>query len=163
MVGRRADNAWLPLTGTALLGVVGGVRLRMVPPRSQVYPGLTWGINKFMYRATDELRPAGQATRDGVRASVRFSAGVVVAAIAFAAVAAVWVGTCGESTFDVVACGAPQLTVLAIGGPLILLGGASVAFVRAYQAWRHDGNWWPWQASGSALTIAMLIVIAYSV
>ncbi len=37
-------------------------------------------------------------------------------------------GTCGGSTFDTVACGAPQLTLLALGAPLILMAGGLWAF-----------------------------------
>ena len=116
-----------------------------------------------MYRTTQELRPRAHVTRDGVRDAVWFTVGVAVAAFGFMAVATVWVGTCGASTFDVVACGAPQLTLFAIGGPVILLGGAALAFIRSHRAWRQEGNWKPWQVSGSVLAVAMLTVIAYSV
>lgn len=116
-----------------------------------------------MYRATDDLRHGDVRSRDVVFEAVRFSVGVAVAAAVFLVVATVWVGTCGGSTFDTVACGAAQLTFLALGAPLILLAGGVRAFVRAYQMWRRDGIWWPWQGSGWFLMAAMLLVLATSV
>jgi len=76
------------------------------------------------------------------------------------AVATVWVGTCGGSTFDTVACGTPQLTLLALGAPLILMGGAMWAFLRTYQVWRQHGTSSPWHAAGWVLMTAMLLVLA---
>ena len=76
--------------------------------------------------------------------------------------ASVWVGTCGGSTFDTVACGAPQLTLLALGAPLILLGGGLWAFLRTYQVRRQHGISSPWHAAGWVLMVAMLLVLATS-
>ena len=78
------------------------------------------------------------------------------------ALASVWVGTCGGSTFDTVACGAPQLTLLALGAPLILLSGGLWAFLRAYQVRRQHGISSPWHAAGWVLMVAMLLVLATS-
>lgn len=116
-----------------------------------------------MYRTTEDLRHRDPDVRDGVRDVIRFTVGFVVAAVAFLAVAAVWVGTCGGSTFDTVACGAPQLTLFALGAPLILLGGGLWAFLRTYQAWRQHGSSSPWHAAGWVLMAAMLLVLATSV
>ncbi|WP_123025525.1 hypothetical protein [Mycolicibacterium stellerae] len=116
-----------------------------------------------MYSATDDLRRSGPDAREGVRDAVRFSVGVAVAAAVFLAVAAVWAGTCGGSTFDAVACGAPQLTLFAIGAPLILLGGGLWAFLRTFQARRQDAVAWPWHAAGWVLMAVMLLVFATSV
>lgn len=113
-----------------------------------------------MHRTTEDVRPRTSTVRDAVFDAVRFTVVVIVAAAAFMAVAAVWVGTCGESTFDVVACGAPQLTMFRIGAPMILLGGAAVAFGRSYRAWRQGRSGKPWQASGWCLMAAMLVVVA---
>ncbi len=115
-----------------------------------------------MYRTTEDLRHRYPHTRDGVRNAVWFGVGVAVAAVVFLALASVWVGTCGGSTFDTVACGAPQLTLLALGAPLILLGGGLWAFLRAYQVRRQHGISSPWHAAGWVLMVAMLLVLATS-
>jgi hypothetical protein len=116
-----------------------------------------------VYRGTDDLRHGDARSRDGILEAVRFSVGVAVAAVVFLAVAAVWVSTCGGSTFDTAACGAPQRTLLALGAPLILLAGGLRAFVRTYQLWRQHGISWPWQGAGWFLMAAMLLVLAKSV
>ena len=116
-----------------------------------------------MFRGSEDLRHGDARSRDCVLEAVRFSVGVAVAAVAFLAVAAVWVSTCGGSTFDTAACGAPQRTLLALGAPLILLAGGLRAFVRTYQLWRQHGIWWPWQGAGWFLMVAMLLVLAKSV
>ena len=130
--------------------------------RSEVYPRLTRGINKFVYRTTDDLRHGDTRSREGVLEAVRFSAIVAVAAVVFLAVAQVWVGTCGASTFDALACGAPQITFLALGAPLILLAGGLRAFLRTYQVSRDGGISWPWQGAGWFLIAATLLVLAKS-
>jgi hypothetical protein len=116
-----------------------------------------------VYRATDDLHHADTATREGVIDAVRFSAGVSVAAIVLMAVAEMWIGTCGGSTFDALACGAPQTTFLALGAPLILLVGGLRAFHRTVRVRRDRGIAWPWQGAGWFLMAAMLLVLAKSV
>lgn len=116
----------------------------------EVYTGLTRGISTSVDPTTQELSRDDDDVRDGVREVVRFSVGVAVAAAVFAAVAALWVSTCGGSTFDTVACGAPQRTLLSLGAPLILLLGGLRAFVRT------------WHAAGLFLLTAMLAVLATS-
>lgn len=116
-----------------------------------------------MYRTTEDLRPGDTAVRDGVIDAVRFSVGVAVAAVVLMAVAEVWMGTCGASTFDALACGAPQTTFLALGAPLILLAGGLRAFHRTHQIRRDRGITWPWQGAGFFLMAAMLLVLAKSV
>ena len=115
-----------------------------------------------MYRSTNDLHHDVGA-RDAVLDAVRFTVGVTVTAVVFLAVAAAWVGTCGGSTFDTMACGAPQRTLLALGAPSILLFGVVRALVRTYQIWRRHGTWWPWQGAGVFLTAAMVLVLAQSV
>lgn len=116
-----------------------------------------------MYRTTEDLRHSDARTREAVLEAVRFSVGVAVAAAVFHAVDAVWVGTCGGSTYDTVACGAPQLTLLALGAPLILLAGGLRAFLKTYQLSRLQGISWPWQGAGWFLMAAMLVMLAKSV
>ncbi len=115
-----------------------------------------------MYRTTEDLRHRDPDTRDGLRNAVWFSVGVAVAAVVFMALASVWVGTCGGSTFDTLACGAAQLTLLALGAPLILLGGGLWAFLRAHQVRRQHGISSPWHAAGWVLMAGMLLVLATS-
>lgn len=116
-----------------------------------------------MYRTSEDLRRGDARSRDDVFEAVRLSVGVSVAAVVFLVDAAMWIGTCGGSTFDTVACGAPQRTFLALGAPLILLAGGLRAFVRSYQSRRQDGFPWPWQGAGWFLTAAMLLVLAEGV
>jgi hypothetical protein len=116
-----------------------------------------------VYRTDERLRHGDARGRDSVFGPVRFSVGVVVAAVVFLVAAAAWMGTCGGSTFDTVACGAPQATLLALGAPLILVAGAVRAFVRAHQASRQEGGWWPWQGAGWFLMAVMLVVLVEGV
>ncbi len=116
-----------------------------------------------MNRAGEDLRQDDARSRDGVFEAARFSIVVAVVAAVFLVAAATWVGTCGGSTFDTVACGAPQRTLLALGAPLILLAGGLRAFVRTYQVWRQDGISWPWQGAGWFLIAATLLVFAEGV
>jgi hypothetical protein len=111
-----------------------------------------------VYRNPNDLRHDEAAVRD----AVRFSVGVAAAAVAFLAIAAVWVSTCDGSTADTAACGTPQRTLLALGAPAILLFGGLRAFVRTYQAWRQRGTWWPWQGAGWFLLISMLLALTMS-
>ena len=115
-----------------------------------------------MYRTTDDVRHHEAGARDGVLEAVRFSVGVALVAVVFLAAAAVWVGTCGGATFDTVACGAPQRTLLALGAPLILLAGGFRAFFRMYQTRRQHGIVWPWLGAAFFLLAAMLLVLANS-
>lgn len=116
-----------------------------------------------MYRTSEDLPHGDARSRDGVFEAVRFSVAVAVAAVVVLVAAATWISTCGGSTFDSVACGAPQRTLLVLGAPLILLAGGLRAFVRSYRAWRQDGISWPWQGAGWFLTAAMLLVLAEGV
>lgn len=116
-----------------------------------------------MYRTTEDLRRNGPVSRDTVIEAARFSAGVAVVAVLVMAAAELWIGTCAGSTFDALACGAPQTTLLALGGPLILLAGGLRAFHRTYQVWRNDGIAWPWHGAGWFLMAATLLVLARSV
>ena len=115
-----------------------------------------------MYRATENLHHGDTANREAVVDAVRFSAGVAVAAIVLMAVAEVWIGTCGASTFDALACGTPQTTLLALGAPLVLLAGGLRAFHKVFQVRRDHGVAWPWQGAGLSLMLAMLVVLTMS-
>src|ERR1700722_4184931 len=80
-----------------------------------------------------------------VHAAVRFAVLAAVAGVAFLIVAALWDSTCkGAMSIDTVACGAPQLTILAFGAPLILLAAGIWALVRTYRVWRARGAWGGW-------------------
>jgi hypothetical protein len=95
-----------------------------------------------------------------VHAAVRFAVLAAVAGVAFLVVAALWDSTCkGAMSVDTVACGAPQLTMLAVGAPLLLLGAGIWAFVRTYRVWRDHGTWWGWQGAGWFLMILMLVTL----
>jgi hypothetical protein len=108
-----------------------------------------------LYQNSNDLRHDDANVRD----AVRFGAGVVVAAVAFLVVAAVWVSTCSGDTADTVACGTPQRTLLAFGAPVILLVGGLRAFWRTYQSWRKQETWWAWQGAGWFLLTLMLIAL----
>jgi hypothetical protein len=98
-----------------------------------------------------------------VRAAIRFTLLAAVGAVAFVVLAALWVSTCPGTGVDTVACGAPQRTVLAFGGPLILLAGGLWAFVRTYRVWRSEGTWWGWHGAGWFLLTLMIVTVSMSV
>jgi hypothetical protein len=106
------------------------------------------------WRRKDESR-----SHEGLREPLRFSAVIVTAALAVLTFAALWMSTCNGSTFDSMACGTPQRTLLGLGAPLILSGGGAWALVRSHQAWRRDAAMWPWQAAAAFLLITALLVI----
>ena len=60
---------------------------------------------------------------------------------------------------DTAACGAPQLTILAFGAPVILLVAGVWAFVRTYRVWRDHGIWWAWQGAGWLLMVLMFVTL----
>lgn len=111
-----------------------------------------------MYQNSDDLRQDNAHVRE----AVRFGLGFAVAGVVFLVVAAVWVSTCDGATADIVACGAPQRTLLAFGAPVILLIGGLGAFFRTYQAWRKEETWWAWQGAGWFLLTLMLLVLTMS-
>ena len=95
-----------------------------------------------------------------VHAAIRFAVLAALAGVAFLIVAALWASTCqGAMSIDTVACGAPQLTILAFGAPLILLVAGIWAFVRTYRVWRDCGVWWAWQGAGWFLMILMFVTL----
>lgn len=111
-----------------------------------------------MYQNSNDLRQDDAQIRD----AVRFGLGFAAAGAMFLVVAAVWVSTCDGATADIVACGAPQRTLLAIGAPVILLIGGLRAFFRTYQAWRKEETWWAWQGAGWFLLTLMLLALTMS-
>jgi hypothetical protein len=111
-----------------------------------------------VHQNSNDLRQDNAHVRD----AVRFGLGFAVAGVVFLVVAAVWVSTCDGATADIVACGAPQRTLLAFGAPVILLIGGLRAFFRTYQAWRKEETWWAWQGAGWFLLTLMLLVVTMS-
>lgn len=96
-----------------------------------------------------------------VHHAVRYAALAAAAGIGYLIVAAQWDSTCtGAMAVDTVACGPPQLTILAFGGPLILFAAGVWAFVRTYRVWRDEGRWWAWQGAGWLLMILMVVTLA---
>ena len=75
----------------------------------------------------------------------------------------VWVSTCPEVGVDTVACGVPQRTTLAVGGPLILLVAGVWAFLRTHRVWRDRGVWWGWHGAGWFLLTLMAVTLSMSV
>jgi hypothetical protein len=95
-----------------------------------------------------------------VQAAVRFALLAAVGGVAFLVVAALWASTCkGAMAIDTTACGAPQLTILAFGAPLILTAAGCRAFLRTYRIWRTRGTWWAWQGAGWFLFVLMLVTL----
>jgi hypothetical protein len=95
-----------------------------------------------------------------VRHAVRFAALATLAGVGFFIVAELWDSTCtGAMSVDTAACGAPQLTILALGGPLILLVAGVWAFVRTYRVWREHGTWWAWQGAGWLSMTLMFVTL----
>ncbi|WP_145013615.1 hypothetical protein [Mycobacterium marseillense] len=104
----------------------------------------------------------GQEDRE-VLAAVRFAVTATAAAVGFLLIAAVWVSTCPTGGVDTVACGAPQRTLLAFGGPAIALAAGIWAFVRTYRVWKARGTWWGWQGAGWFLLTVMALMVAMGV
>lgn len=100
---------------------------------------------------------------DEVRAAIRFAVVAAVVGVGFVILAAAWVSTCGGVSVDTVACGPPERTLLAFGGPLILLAGGLWAFLRTYRVWRDEGTWWGWHGAGWFLLTLMVVTLSMSV
>jgi hypothetical protein len=100
---------------------------------------------------------------DEVRAAIRFTVLATAAAVGFVVMAALWVSTCPGTGVDTVACGTPQRTLLALGGPLILLAGGLWAFLRTYRVWRNEGTWWGWHGAGWFLLTLMIVTASMGI
>lgn len=112
----------------------------------------------------DEWSPGNLGHEDGeVQAALRFAALATVAGLGFLVVAALWVSTCPGVSVDTVACGAPQRTMLAFGGPVILLAAGLWAFLRTYAVWRHEGTWWGWHGAGWFLLTLTAVTVSLGV
>jgi len=98
-----------------------------------------------------------------VHAAIRFAVVAAAAGVGFVVLAALWVSTCPGTGVDTVACGAPQRTLLAFGGPLILLAGGLWAFLRTYRVWRAEGTWWGWHGAGWFLLTLMVVALSMGV
>ena len=95
-----------------------------------------------------------------VHQAIRYAVLASLAGVGYLIVGALWDSTCqGAMSVDTAACGAPQLTILAFGGPAILLGAGIWAFVRTYRVWRDHGTWWAWQGAGWVLMVLMLVTL----
>ena len=117
-----------------------------------------------MPRADERSRGDRLGQEDGeVRAAIRFAVLSTAAAVGFIIMAALWVSTCPATGVDTVACGAPQRTLLAFGGPLILLAAGLWAFVRTYRVWRSEGTWWGWHGAGWFLFTLMIVAVSMGV
>ena len=109
------------------------------------------------YGPTDDR--LGQDDKE-VHTAVRFAVVAGMTGVAFQIVAALWDSTCiGAMSVDTVACGAPQLTILAFGAPVILLAAGCWAFLRTYRIWRDRGTWWAWQGAGWFLMVLMFVTL----
>jgi hypothetical protein len=104
----------------------------------------------------------GEEDRE-VHAAIRFAVLAAAAGIGFVVMAALWVSTCGGMSVDTAACGPPQRTLLALGGPLILLSGGLYAFFRTYRVWRSEGTWWGWHGAGWFLLTLMVVSVSMGV
>jgi hypothetical protein len=100
---------------------------------------------------------------DEVRAAIRFAVIAAVAGVGFVIMAAAWVSTCGGTSVDTVACGPPERTLLAFGGPLILFVAGLWSFLRTYRVWREEGTWWGWHGAGWFLLTLMVVTLSMSV
>ena len=117
-----------------------------------------------MPKADERARGDRLGQEDGeVHAAIRFAVLATIAGVGFMVLAALWVSTCPGTGVDTVACGAPQRTLLAFGGPLIFLGGGLWAFLRTYRVWRHEGTWWGWHGAGWFLLTLMVVTVSMGV
>lgn len=99
----------------------------------------------------------------GVRQAVRFGLAAALVGMGFLVMAAVWMSTCAGATADTAACGTPQRTLLALGGPAILFVAGVWAFARTYQAWRRRETYWAWQGAGWLLMTLLVLALVMSV
>lgn len=111
----------------------------------------------------DRLGQEGGSEDDEVHAAVRFLILATAAGVGFVVMAALWVSTCPGTGVDTVACGAPQRTMLAFGGPLIVLAAGLWAFVRTYRVWRSERTWWAWHGAGWFLLTLMAVMVSLGV
>ncbi|GAB7146064.1 hypothetical protein [Mycobacterium riyadhense] len=118
-----------------------------------------------MQKADERLRGDDRLGQEDseVRAAIRFAVLAMIAGVGFVILAALWVSTCPGASVDTVACGPPQRTVLALGGPLILLIAGLWAFLRTYRVWRDGGTWWGWHGAGWFLLTLMMLTTAMGV
>ena len=109
------------------------------------------------YDSTDDR--LGQDDKE-VHTAVRFAVLAAIAGVGFLILAALWDSTCkGAMSVDTAACGAPQLTILAFGAPVILLGAGIWALLRTYRVWHDHGTWWAWQGAGWFLMVLMFVTL----
>ena len=117
-----------------------------------------------MPKADERSRGDRLGQEDGeVRAAIRFAAVAAVLAVGFLVLAALWVSTCPGTGVDTVACGPPERTLLALGGPVILLAAGLWAFLRTYLVWKAEGTWWGWHGAGWFLLTLMIVTVAMGV
>lgn len=98
-----------------------------------------------------------------VHAAIRFAVLSAAAAVGFLVLAALWVSTCSGMGTDTAACGLPQRTLLAFGGPMILLTAGLWAFLRTYRVWKARGTWWGWHGAGWFLLTLMALMAAMGI
>src|SRR5271168_3814527 len=97
---------------------------------------------------------------DEVRAAIRFTMLAAAGAVGFVIMAALWVSTCSGTGVDTVACGPPERTLLAFGGPLILFAAGLWAFLRTYRVWRDEGTSWGWHGAGWCWLTLMIVTLS---
>ena len=113
----------------------------------------------------DERSSGDRLGQEGgeVHAAIRFAVLTAAAAVGFLVIAALWVSTCPGTSVDTAACGPPERTLLAFGGPMILLAGGLWAFLRTYRVWKAGGIWWGWQGAGWFLLTLMVLMVSMGV
>lgn len=90
--------------------------------------------------------------------AVRFGLAAAGAGAALLIAAAAWISTCAGATAGGAACGTPQLALLAMAAPGVLVVAGIWASARAYQSWKRNEDWRAWQRA--ALTLMMLTLLA---
>lgn len=114
-----------------------------------------------MHKAEERSGGDRLGQEDGeVRAAIRFAVLAAAAAVGFLVLAALWVSTCPGTSVDTAACGPAERTLLALGGPLIVLGAGLWAFLRTYRVWKAQGTWWGWHGAGWFLLTVMVLMVA---
>ncbi len=98
-----------------------------------------------------------------VRAALRFAVVAAVVGVGFVLMGVAWVSTCSGTSVDTVACGPPERTLLAVGGPLVLFLAGLWAFLRTYRVWRDEGIWWGWHGAGWFLLTLMVVALSMGV
>lgn len=100
----------------------------------------------------------------GFRAAAWYTIAVITSAIAVLVGCIVWASANPDQCVDAafIVCENPELNILLLAPPSLLLIGGLGAFVQTYRVWRRKGAWPIWQGAGWALLTFMVLYMGMS-